>query len=73
MLYSTKSTNFRKYIIFSTMKTFFADRSLDTPDLYNKLRLLLLVADFSNHVKFVFSWPAWPVYGFALATKGSRQ
>jgi len=33
-------------------------------DLTNKQRILLLVKDFANHAKFVFSWPAWAVYGF---------
>ena len=41
-------------------------------DLTNKQRILLLVKDFANHVKFVFSWPAWAVYGFAIATKGPK-
>jgi len=31
-----------------------------------------LVADVANHAKFVFSWSAWVVYGFAIATKGSK-
>jgi len=30
------------------------------------------VADFVNHAKFVFSWLAWVVYRFAIATKGSK-
>jgi len=30
------------------------------------------VADFANHAKFVFLWPAWVVYGFAVATQGSK-
>ena len=38
-------------------------------DLTNKLRILLSVKD---HAKFVFSWPTWAVYGFAIATKGSK-
>jgi len=42
-------------------------------DLANKLRNLLLVADFAYHAKFVFSWPARAVYGFTLATERSRQ
>jgi len=37
-----------------------------------KLSIFLSVADFANHAKFVFSWPAWVVYGFAIATKGSK-
>jgi len=37
-----------------------------------KLSIFLSVADFANHAKFVFSWPAWIVYGFAIATKGSN-
>jgi len=36
----------------------------------NKLCILLSVADFAKHAKFVFSWTVWVVYGFALATKG---
>jgi len=39
--------------------------------LTNKLRILLSVKDFANNAKFVFSWPEWAVYGFAIATKGS--
>jgi len=39
----------------------------------NKLRISLSVADFANHVKFVFSWPVWTVYGFATATKRSKS
>jgi len=31
--------------------------------------MYLSVADFAKHAKFVFSWLAWVVYGFALATK----
>jgi len=31
-----------------------------------------MVSDFAKPAKFVFSWPAWGVYGFAIATKGSR-
>jgi len=42
-------------------------------DLANKLRILLSAAGFANHAQFVFSWPAWPIYGPALATKVSRQ
>jgi len=38
----------------------------------NKLSIFLLVADFANHDKFVFSWQAWVVYEFAIATKGSK-
>ena len=60
-------------LIFHQWKNFLADRSSEIPDLPNKLRIVLLVADFTNHDKFVVSWPAWAVYGFALATKGSRQ
>jgi len=41
-------------------------------DLTNKRRLLLLVKDFANHANFVCSWPAWSIYGFAIATKGSK-
>ena len=33
----------------------------------------LSVADFANHAKFVFSWPAWVVYGFAITTIGSKR
>jgi len=40
------------------MTKFFAERSLETPDLANKLRILLLVADFAIHTKFVFLWQA---------------
>ena len=32
----------------------------------------LSFADVANHAKFVFSWSAWVVYGFAIATKGSE-
>jgi len=41
-------------------------------DLTNKLSILLSVKDFANHAKFVFSSPAWAVYGFAIPTKGSK-
>jgi len=37
------------------------------------LRVLLLVADCANHAEFAFLWPAWAVYQFAPAAKGSRQ
>jgi len=40
------------------MKKFLAGRSLETPDLVSKPHIVLLVADFANHAKFVFSWPA---------------
>jgi len=40
------------------MINFFGGRSLETPDLANKLRILLLVADFANRANFVFPWPA---------------
>ena len=41
-------------------------------DFTNKLRTLLSVKDFANHAKFVFSWPEWAVYRFAIPTKGSK-
>jgi len=31
-----------------------------------KLSIFLSVADFTNHAKFVFSWPTWVVYGLQL-------
>jgi len=43
------------------MTNFFAGRTLEAPDnefSQYKLRILLLVADFASHAKFVFSWPA---------------
>jgi len=42
-------------------------------ELTNKLQILLSVSDFDIHAKFVFSWPAWAVCGFAFATKGSKS
>jgi len=30
------------------------------------------VADFANHAKFVFSWPAWAVYRSAISIKRSK-
>ena len=38
----------------------------------NKLSIFLSVADFANNAIIVFTWPAWVVYGFAIATKGSK-
>ena len=38
----------------------------------NKLSIFLSVADFANHAIFIFSWPAWVVYRFAIAAKGSK-
>ena len=38
----------------------------------NKLSILLSVADFANHARFVFSWPAWVVCGFPIVAKGSK-
>jgi len=40
--------------------------------LTNKVRFLLSITDFANYTKFFFSWPAWAVYGFAIATKESK-
>jgi len=37
-----------------------------------KLSIFLWVADFISQAKLVFSWPAWVVYGFAVATKSSK-
>ena len=48
-------------LFFHQWQKFFSSRSLETPYLANKLRILLLVANFANHDKFVFSWPAWAV------------
>ena len=73
MLYSTKSTIFRKFIIFSSMTKSLRGPRFGDPDLANKLRIFQLVANFTNHAKCVFSWAAWAVYGLALATEGSRQ
>ena len=64
---------FVNMLFFHQWQNFFARRSLETPELAIELRILLLFADFANHVKFVFSRPAWAAYGFALATKGTRQ
>jgi len=47
-------------------------KSLDTSDLNYKESYLLSVADFANYAKVVFAWPVWAVYGFAIATKGSK-
>ena len=40
------------------MTKFLREPYFGDPDLVNKLRTVLLVADFANHAKFVFSWPA---------------
>ena len=71
MLYSTESTNFRKFITFHQVQI--SSRASGDPDLANKLRILLLVTDFTNRDELVFSWPAWANYGFELATKGLIQ
>ena len=55
-----------------TRRLFSAQICLISTDLTNKLRILLSVSDFANYAKFVFSWPAWVVYGFAISTKGSK-
>jgi len=56
-------------IFFHQWQNFFAGCSLETLDLANKLRILLLVKDFANHAKFLFSWPAWAVYSLHLQQK----
>jgi len=50
-----------------------AEKKFGDSDLTNNVRFLLSVADFANHDKFVFSWPPWTVYGFAIATKESKS
>ena len=71
MPYSPKSTNFRKYI-FSSMTKFFADRSLEAPDLATVsyafccwLQISLTMSNLSFRVRRELSTE--------LATKGSRQ
>ena len=39
----------------------------------DKLSISLSAEDFANYAKFVFSWPAGVIYGFAVATKGSKS
>ena len=60
-------------LIWRNNKGYVVREMLGTPDLAKKLRILLSGADVAHHTIFVFSWPTWCVYGFALATKGSRQ
>jgi len=57
-----------------TRRLFFCSNlsELHRNDLTDKQRILLSVKDFANHAKFVFSWPAWDVCGFEIATKGSQ-
>ena len=55
-----------------TRRLFSAQIRLIYTDLTNKLRILLSVKDFANYAKFVFSWPTWGVFGFAISTKGSK-
>jgi len=38
----------------------------------NKLSILVSVAGFANHGKFVFSWPVLAVHVFAIAIEGSK-
>jgi len=38
-----------------------------------KLRILLTVADFANHAKFVLSGPAWAVYVFKTKLQGHQS
>jgi len=46
-----------------------SENEFDTPDLTNKLRNLLLVADFANCAKLVVSRPGWAVYAFVIQQK----
>ena len=55
---------------FAQIYMMLAERSNDLT--ITKLSIFLSVADFANHAKFVFSWPGWVVYGFPIATKGSK-
>jgi len=60
-------------LIWRNNKGYVFRERLGTPDLARKLRILLSGADVAHHTIFVFSWSAWSVYGFSLATKWSRQ
>jgi len=69
MLYIIPNHHIFVNMFFHQWQNFFTGRSLETLDLANKLRIVLLVAYFANHAKFVFSWPAWAVDGLHLQQK----
>ena len=66
---SNKVKDFTRKLLFLLKFIWYKRNDVTT----NKLSNFLSVADVANQAKFVFSWPAWVVYGFAIATKGSKS